>query len=322
MNETKKLTESALLCSLFAIITIMAVGSGIGYSIYIDFIVPIFFAIVCIKCELKYTVLSGITSFFIVSLVLGNIGTSIWISQSIILGIMCGMFILKPTLIIDDIVYTSIIGVALMVFIDVYFSTLIGYSFIKEFQQYAQKLLYKEYIDIMYYMLIALFPLGTVFSIYFLTLLLGNKIHILKGNPKKKLSMIRNFKSLGRFICCSKKVFYTSLTYIISIEFIKILGINIDFVYLKTILISSQYICIYFVLRDSYISIQNYIISKYEKIVYARILTLITIISLVLIFEITSIVLVTLGVILDLKINTRIQQINIVNNYVDYLVKK
>ncbi|NJA16930.1 DUF2232 domain-containing protein, partial [Clostridioides difficile] len=102
LNTTKKLTEAALLSSLFIVVTIIAVSTGFGYAIYLDFIVPVFFCIICLKCDLKYTILSGITSLLIISLVLGNLGTAIWASQSVLLGIMCGYLINKPTMVMDD----------------------------------------------------------------------------------------------------------------------------------------------------------------------------------------------------------------------------
>ncbi|WP_236879289.1 hypothetical protein [Clostridioides difficile] len=122
MNTTKKLTEAALLSSLFIVVTIIAVSTGFGYAIYLDFIVPVFFCIICLKCDLKYTILSGITSLLIISLVLGNLGTAIWASQSVLLGIMCGYLINKPTMVMDDLVYGSVFGVIVMVFIDIYVS--------------------------------------------------------------------------------------------------------------------------------------------------------------------------------------------------------
>ncbi|MBO3444511.1 DUF2232 domain-containing protein [Clostridium sp. CCUG 7971] len=322
MNSTKKLTEAALLSSLFVVSTIIAVGSGLGYALYLDFIVPIFFCIICLKCELKYTILSSISSLIIVALVLGNIGTAIWAAQSVILGIICGFLMSKATTIIDDIIYGSIIGIVLMVFIDLYASKLIGYSFMKEFSQYTKMFHLKGYSEMIYYMLIALFPMGTVFSIYFLSLLLSKKLNILKGNAKRKLHMIKNFRNCSRFICCSKKVFYLCSIYLILVELMSILNINISIVYLKTITISIQYLCFYFVIRDGYIIVQNYVISKYQKISYARILSLITIVLLLFMFKVTTLVIVILNLILDSKIDIRIKQILIVDNYVNNLVSK
>ncbi|EGT3993229.1 DUF2232 domain-containing protein, partial [Clostridioides difficile] len=271
MNTTKKLTEAALLSSLFIVVTIISVSTGFGYAIYLDFIVPIFFCIICLKCDLKYTILSGITSLLIISLVLGNLGTAIWATQSVLLGIMCGYLINKPTMVMDDLVYGSVFGVIVMVFIDIYASTLIGYSFMKEFQGYSKWIYFNGYTNFIYYLMIALFPFGMVFCIYLLSLILGNKLHILDSNSLKKLLIFKNFRTLNQFLCCSKKVFYICVSYLTIFEVVKLLNVKVDFVYLKTVFISIAYLCVYFIIRDSCMSLQNFIIAKFRKLLYARI---------------------------------------------------
>ncbi|RDY26786.1 DUF2232 domain-containing protein [Romboutsia weinsteinii] len=322
MSTTKKLTEASLLSSLFIVTTIIAVGTGLGYGIYLDFIVPIFFCVVCLKCELKYTVLSGVSSLIIIFLVLGNIGAAIWSSQSIVLGIVCGYLLSRDSTIIDDLVYGSIIGIMLMVFVDIYASAIIGYSFMKEFQGYANMFPFKEYAEIVYYLFIAVFPLGMFFSIYSLSLFVGKKLDILRGNTKKKLYVISNFRNYGRFVCCSKKVFYICVTWIILVDLLKLIQIHIDNTYINTIVISSQYICYYFVIKDSFSTIQNYIFSKYNKVLYVRILSIIILILLMIIFKITTMILVSISVLLDKKINIRVKQMNIVSSYADTFAKR
>lgn len=317
MNTTKKLTTASMMSSLFVVCTIALVSSGIGYAFYLDFIVPVFFTIVCLKCDLKYSTLSGITSLIIVGLVLGNIGTAIWAMQSVVLGILCGILLNNDTTMMDDLVYGSIISVFFMVLIDIYASNLIGYSFLKEFQGYIKYFKNKEFANTIYYMFIAIYPFGSMFSIYFLALVFAKKLNLLSGNAKKKYCIIKNFRNYSRYVSCSKNVFYACSLYFIVAQFLKFMNFNISSVYLKTVLISVKYLCAYFVIKDGYTIIQNYIISKYRKISYARYLTLITIISLVYIFNITVLTIIVLNVILDKKINIRLQQIDIVNRLVN-----
>ena len=61
-STTKNLTLASILTSLCVVITIFALSTGIGYGIYLDFAIPIFFAIVYLKCGGKYSILSGIVS--------------------------------------------------------------------------------------------------------------------------------------------------------------------------------------------------------------------------------------------------------------------
>lgn len=42
LNDTKKMTEAALMSALFVVGTIFFVSTGLGYTFYLDFIVPIF----------------------------------------------------------------------------------------------------------------------------------------------------------------------------------------------------------------------------------------------------------------------------------------
>ena len=196
MNDIKKMTEAALMSALFVVGTIFFVSTGLGYTFYLDFIVPIFFVVICLKCDFKYSILAGVTSLVITGLVLGNIGTAIWASQSVILGIICGMLLQNDTTIMDDLVYGSILSVLLMVFVDIYASKLIGYSFMQEFKGYIKFLNNNEVANIMYYLLIAMFPFGMMFSVYYLGLIFSNKLKILKNNSKRKYNIIKNFRTL------------------------------------------------------------------------------------------------------------------------------
>lgn len=322
MNKTKSLTEAALLSSLFIVSTVAAIGTGLGYGIYLDFIVPIFFCIVSSKCELKYTILSGISSFSIIFLVIGNPGAAILTSQGIVLGIICGYVMKRKSNLLDDIVLASIFGIVIMVFIDIYASVLTGYSFMKEFEGYVNLIPYKDLVNVAYYLMIGIFPFGMVFSIYYLSLILGKRLNIVRGNARTKLYIMNNFRNCGRLICCSKKVFYTCLAYIIIVEIVNLLHIDVRNTYIKTIMISSQYICYYFVIRDSYSSIQNFIMSKYKKISYVRILLIAVTVSLILFFKLSAFILITFNIFLNKKIKIRLQQIQILDNYIDGLVKK
>ena len=104
------------------------------------------------------------------------------------------------------------------------------------------------------------------------------------------------------------------------IEILNLIGVRLEQTYIKTILISSEYICFYFVIRDSFVLVQNYILLKYKKAIYIRIFSIIAIISLVLSLKISTAVLVIFNAILDKKVNIRINQTKLVNNYVNQLI--
>src|SRR5699024_4678310 len=308
LNDIKKMTEAALMSALFVVGTIFFVSTGLGYTFYLDFIVPIFFVVICLKCDFKYSILAGVTSLVITGLVLGNIGTAIWASQSVILGIICGMLLQNDTTIMDDLVYGSILSVLLMVFVDIYASKLIGYSFMQEFKGYIKFLNNNEVANIMYYLLIAMFPFGMMFSVYYLGLIFSNKLKILKNNSKRKYNIIKNFRTYSRFIGCSKKVFYGCSIYLLIFQIFKFINIEINNTYLITISTCVGYLCAYFVFLFGYNVIQNYILSKYQKVSYARYMSLGTILILLLAFKVAIILIILFNTVLDKRIDIRVRQ--------------
>jgi len=105
-------------------------------------------------------------------------------------------------------------------------------------------------------------------------------------------------------------------------EILSLLKINLEWVYLKTILISIKYLCLYFVIRDGYTTFQNYLLSKYQKVSYIRAVSIMTIILLIFAFKITILLIIIFNIILDVKLNIRTTQTNIINNYINSLLNK
>ena len=71
-SSVKRLTEAAILSAAFIIITMVALSTGLGYGLYLDFGVPIIFALIYFRCDLKYTFMCGISSVLLILFVLGN----------------------------------------------------------------------------------------------------------------------------------------------------------------------------------------------------------------------------------------------------------
>ena len=78
----------------------------------------------------------GINSVVLILFVLGNFAAAILVSQSFLLGLLCGYLILKSSEIFDDLYLGAIIGIIFMVLVDIYAKNIIGYSFMQEFQGY------------------------------------------------------------------------------------------------------------------------------------------------------------------------------------------
>ncbi|MEG2194949.1 MAG: DUF2232 domain-containing protein [Terrisporobacter sp.] len=335
MNSSiRKLTEAAILTSVFIVITLFALSTGIGYGIYLDFGVPIVFALIYFRCDFKYTLLSGISSIAIIMLVLGNFITAILISQSFLLGIICGYLLSLNSGIFDDLFWGSIGGVIFMVLIDIYARNLIGYSFMEEFQGYIDffknpptyLLTYLPFIkhinfEILYYSFIAIFPFGMVFSIYFISLMFGKKLRLLKENEKRKYFMMRSIRNLGSFMTMCNKNFYLAIGYILIFNLLGLLNIKLSVVYIKTIGTCIEYLCYYFVIRDCYMTIGNYINIKYKKKYLSIIYMIASLVLLFKMFLITSTVFVITAIIMDKKIQLRLRQNNVVESHTDKLIE-
>lgn len=322
MNKTKKLTEASLLTAIFVVVTIISVGSGIGYGIYLDYIVPLFYFIIYLKCGSKYTVLSAVSGLTIVFVVLGNPGTAIWASQGIILGILCGILSEKKTSLMDDLLLGTLIGSIIMIFIDIYASKLIGYSFIQDFKEtiaYMAKYMTKNvpafnnfppefiqnYFSTVFYVSITLIPLGTVVGVYIIGLFAGKRLNILKGETKKKYNIIRHFGTFSRMTYCSRNLFYLLVIYTMSFSLMNKYGIKTNMAYIDTIMNCFYYSGLYFLIRDSVAGIQGYMLSKGKSMGQVRLFTLLYLFMLISYFWVAAILAIIYFMTIDMKYGLR-----------------
>ncbi|GAA0120972.1 MAG: DUF2232 domain-containing protein [Clostridium argentinense] len=310
MFKTKDMVEAAMLSALFVVLSVIAIGTGIGYSLYLDIMVPLIISLIYLKCGFKYTALSAITSLTIIILVIGDIGAGIWMSQSMILGLMCSIFIEKDSEIIDDIVYCTIFACILMIFIDIYFSKLIGYSFIKEFEAYTSSWSFK-YINpqVILYVLVACVPAGTVVVAYLGTLIIGNKLKLLSENGVEKFKLIKNYRKVGYYMCCSKNVILIGITYLALLEVLNLLNYDIKTTYIKVIAISIKYTLLYIVLKDANSFIGKFLYMKTRSKLIFSLVNLITIVFLVIKFKITSWLMILGDIIINLSLDMRNKQL-------------
>ena len=333
-SSVKKLTEAAILSSAFIIITMIALSTGIGYGLYLDFGVPIIFALIYFRCDFKYTFMCGISSVILILFVMGNFAAALLVSQSFLIGLICGYLISKSSQLFDDLFIGSIMGVVFMVLIDIYARNIIGYSFMQEFQGYIDYMKSKPPIlievapwitdinfEVLYYLLIAIFPFGMVFSIYIISVICGKRLRILSENGKRKYFMARSIRSCGSFMNIRKKYFYTAILYIILVNILEMSNIKFSNVYLKTIITCVQYLSYYFVFRDTHILIGNFINIKFKKKSLNLIYLLVTLILLCNVFRITVLTYVIISLYMDKKYNLREKQDYIVKSHIDKLME-
>lgn len=312
-SKTKNLTLASILTSLCVVITIFALSTGIGYGIYLDFAIPIFFAIVYLKCGGKYSILSGIVSVLLVFMVVGDLAGALFMSQSFLLGIVCAYFMNKDSNLMEDMFFSSIFSTMLIIVIDIYTKSLSGASIITEFQEMITWLPYKQYANFTFYCLIAFYCSGMCFCVYYLSLFLGKKLNILTQNAEKKYYVFRNLKLLNRFLCFKRPTFYLCCVYILIIEILNIFDFEIQFIYLRVILMSVQYIAYYYVIRDSLIIVKDFVMTYTKNALYIRIFMYICLLLFFLIFKIQTLILATASCFIDMKNSTRTHQKNIVD---------
>lgn len=300
-----------MLSALFVVSSMIAIYTGIAYTLYLDMVVPLFVCLIYMRLDLRHTLLSSITSLLIVTFAIGDVASAIWMSQGILMGLICGYFIRKKETIFDDLFYSAILGAFIMVLIDIYFSKLTGYSFMKEFDSYRDLFpLGSEYMAMAFNIFVAMMPMSTILIVYVGALLIGKKLMILNENCTEKYMIIKNFKRYGSYICCSKKTYYFGIIYLILTELINLIGFEFKFVYFKTVIMAIRVIVIYFVLKDSFTFVIRGIFSKIKSNGMAQLIWLGAIYMLLIDFKSTFIILVIGSQIINYSMKLRDAQIN------------
>lgn len=300
-----------MLSALFVVSSMIAIYTGIAYTLYLDMVVPLFVCLIYMRLDLRHTLLSSITSLLIVTFAIGDVASAIWMSQGILMGLICGYFIRKKETIFDDLFYSAILGTFIMVLIDIYFSKLTGYSFMKEFDSYRDLFpLGSEYMAMAFNIFVAMMPMSTILIVYVGALLIGKKLMILNENCTEKYMIIKNFKRYGSYICCSKKTYYFGIIYLILTELINLTGFEFKFVYFKTVIMAIRVIVIYFVLKDSFTFVIRGIFSKIKSNGMAQLIWLGALYMLLIDFKSTFIILVIGSQIINYSMKLREEQIN------------
>lgn len=300
-----------MLSALFVVSSMIAIYTGVAYTLYLDMVVPLFVCLIYMRLDLRHTLLSSITSLLIVTFAIGDVASAVWMSQGILMGLICGYFIRKKETIFDDLFYSAILGTFIMVLIDIYFSKLTGYSFMKEFDSYRDLFpLGSEYMAMAFNIFVAMMPMSTILIVYVGALLIGKKLMILNENCTEKYMIIKNFKRYGSYICCSKKTYYFGIIYLILTELINLTGFEFKFVYFKTVIMAIRVIVIYFVLKDSFTFVIRGIFSKIKSNGMAQLIWLGALYMLLIDFKSTFIILVIGSQIINYSMKLREAQIN------------
>ena len=296
------MTEAAMLSAAFVVLSIIFIGIGAGYLGYIDFIVPVLIAVIYLRCGFKYTILSSITSLLLIVFAIGDLPSAIFMSQSMIFGIICAFLISKKEGILDDLFYGSILSCIVMILIDFNFSKITGQSIIKEIEAsipYFAKIFGDEVKNVIFYLSIISIPIGTMMMTYILTLFLGKRFRFLDEVSNRKYIMIRKFKKYGSFISCSRKsIFIGIIGILIGMSFLNIEYIK-SIAYCRIFLKSIIYVILFFLIQDSISLINKTVYSLNHSRLSTIIIQFILLSCLVKLFKISTIALIICNLFID-----------------------
>lgn len=307
--DVKKFTEAAVLNALFVVLSVVCISIGLGNLGYIDFVVPAFVGIIFLKCDFKYAVMSCISSVLIIIFVIGNIPSGIMIIQSIILGIIIAFFMKKDESIFDDLFFSSILACILMIFVDINFSALTGYSFLQEAKSYLDFIPAQldKFKDVIVYISISCLPFGTTMIGYILTLLFAKKLRIEEKMTLHKSSLIKNFKRYGQFMYCSKNAVYVGIAYTVVVSIMNIFVFKDKFSYMVILLNSMMYISMYFLFHDSFSLINKYVYEMTKSRSKLLIIQFMILYFLAAAFRITLIFMIMFSLCIDHKYNIKLK---------------
>lgn len=305
-----------MLSAAFVALSVFCIGIGLGYFGYIDFIVPAFIGIILLKCDLKYTILSCISSLILIIFVMGNLPAGIMMSQSMILGIVITHFMKKDESIFDDLFFSSIASCVIMIFVDINFSFLTGYSFLKESLDYLDILpsIYDQYKNSVLYASIACLPAGTVIICYITTVLAAKRFKTAHNIVMKKGRIIKNFKKYGHLISCSRRTIYLGLLFILIVSLMNRYMLPDHHSYMSILFNSLKYIILFFILQDSIGFINKFIyvaVKSRAKLIICQLCILYFLISF---FRAAFIVLIAMSLYFDSKYKLKHKYNQILNN--------
>lgn len=304
--ETKKLTEGGLLASLLIVIGIVMMLSGVGYWLYLDLIAPIIMALIDLRSGKKVSMIVAFSVICITFLIQGDLVAMLYLIQAFAFGLLCSCLLQYKFGLMEDLMLSSIMGCLLMLGLDRLLVMLTGVSLLDEVPIEVATFLSKEQLEVFYYIMIAATPVASMLFVYIGSLLLGNRLRLLKKSQEEKYKQVRYYMHLSPWIYCSSKTVIISVLGVIITSFI---AMCLEKGYLKALFVCFAVSLLYFLLQDLMKLIVNYgyqVFGKYRILI--PFIHLGMFVALFTHFIVTSVVLVLLGSIIDYKTKMRQQK--------------
>lgn len=306
--ETKKLTKSAILSAMLIILSIIFVGTGIGGQFYLDFMVPIVIAIICLICGMKWALLAGINTILVIILGLGRVTAGVWMIQSVMLGLVIGYLLMRQGQVMDDILLAAVAGCMIMLFIDYFLNILTGVSILDPVDLWGLTG-NKALEEVIYYLGIASLPIGTMLIVYVCSLILVKRLGLLNSITKCKYKVIQNFFKYKPYMYCSRKFIISGIIYVVVISIVPMS----DIAYIKAFCISLKYILIYFIFMDSLGIISQWCYMKTRSPLITNGIGIMILIALFHSFKWSLYILMGIGILMDYQMKIREKQIKGLN---------
>lgn len=97
------------------------------------------------------------------------------------------------------------------------------------------------------------------------------------------------------------------------IEILRNFNININFIYLRTVIFSVEVIATYFIIRDSYSIITKYIYLKTKSSIILKGVSLFIVLQLLYSFKVTTFLIILVSISINMSIDLREKQISFLN---------
>lgn len=296
--------------ALLVVMSFIFIGTGIGYSLYLDFVVPIFITLIYLRCDLKYTLLASLNVILLVVLGLGNIAAAVWMSQSIVLGILSGALIIRKKSLVDDLFWASILGCLIMLLIDFYFSSLLGFSILDDINL-LEGVISVDLKELIFYLSLASLPVGTMIMTYVGALWSGHRLGILSGEAEGKYKMLRHFIKYKSYMHCERITFIVSVVYLLTLDIVHFKPTS---AYLRAFILCSQFIALYFVLMDMYQMIIVAVHSLTNSAIKTQLVLFTLLVLLFSNFRLAVYVIIVIGILLDRLLHMRVNHQKIIDS--------
>lgn len=309
-NSSKLMIDASILTSIFIVLTLISNGLGLGFLGYYDFLVPVFFAIMFVKTNWKYSALSVVVSAVVLLFVLGNPISPIMVIQGAFLGIAVGVALTKFDCIGDEIVFTSVVSLFILFIFDFILRAFTNVSIVSNFGEFSKEMAqvintaieiagekgtnkeaisflesYKsmigsDFIKQVFYFNFGLMSFGNGFIVYFLSLILIKKLKLTIKEHSYKLNLVSSLKKNIRLIFSGRKSFMAMIIYILLAEILKAIKFETGLSYLDGIIYSLEYIFMIFTFKDAVVIVENKMIAESGSLKTVRLYRVFMIIAL------------------------------------------